>query len=460
MERVLKHDPQEENDDEDGGSQTGSETDQHHGYDLSRIEKVIVSTTALNGADFSCDFLGCCSDVVDRCSCLNSFCSVHLPTSMHNCSEAKQNNSSHQEENDGEDVGSQTGSGTEQHSASHGYDDTPASKVNSNKAFEGADFSCDFLGCCSDVVDRCSCLNSFCSVHLPASMHNCSEAKQYNSSHREENDGEDVGSQTGSGTEQHSASHEDDKDDEKDHLIPQADSVMTAEDIVKVLDEADNNPRERKRCMLALESIVRGDIMNSPAKIPVDILAQERTTSTRLHKNLYLKSDVEIDQMEVAGRIWPLIAVHYTDPGNDAVPLLNMLNYKPPKRNNGPSRNKCYYSSFDWIPTPEMETFQVKDPNCYYQYDSFAAVSFKCDTIGIDANPTEDKLSVQLTNKNTPRFFIAMCQLNSSTHGTRFILLRILMTLCKDNRTDAMVYDTKLKRVIIWEDIGLLKHFW
>jgi hypothetical protein len=53
-----------------------------------------------------------------------------------------------------------------------------------------------------------------------------------------------------------------------------------------------------------------------------------------------------------------------------------------------------------------------------------------------------------------------MCQLNSSTHGTRFILLRILMTLCKDNRTDAMVYDTKLKRVIIWEDIGRLKHFW
>jgi hypothetical protein len=220
----------------------------------------------------------------------------------------------------------------------------------------------------------------------------------------------------------------------EESVAPSGDT-LTVEEILQKIDKAENDARERKSCMKALENMVRSDITTSPPKIPAHILAQEKVTSARLYGNLYVKSDVEIDTMMVAGRTWPLIAVHYTDPSNEQVPYLNMLNLKPPtKSDHGAIRHKCFYSSFDWIPTPEMETFQVKDPNCYYQYDTFAAVSFKCDAISFDN--AEDSSSVPIPLKQSPRVYVSMCQLDSTTHGTRFILLRILMTLCATNRTD------------------------
>lgn len=71
---------------------------------------------------------------------------------------------------------------------------------------------------------------------------------------------------------------------------------------------------------------------------------------------------------------------------------------------------------------------------------------------------------VTFVKNDIPRVFYSMCMLNSgeqmkcSPH--RFILLAILMTLCKDGRFDYLVWDSESRRIFKWQHNDFISKFW
>lgn len=125
------------------------------------------------------------------------------------------------------------------------------------------------------------------------------------------------------------------------------------------------------------------------------------------------------------------------------------------------SRNKVYMCfAKEWEHTGEDE-----DPRCYYRYDLLAAVCLKRFTVESKIledgdNEFDDKGDFE-RGKMRHRTYVSMCRLNSNTvYKDDFILVALLMTLCKDKRIDSIVYNTKIRQILVWKDTQVLENFY
>ena len=119
------------------------------------------------------------------------------------------------------------------------------------------------------------------------------------------------------------------------------------------------------------------------------------------------------------------------------------------------SRGKVMCFAKEWVHTGEGE-----DPRCYYRYDLLAAVCLKRFTVESKIHEDDDNESDDV-GKMRFRTYVSMCRLNSNTiYKDEFVLVALLMTLCKDKRIDSVVYSTKIRQILIWKDTQVLENFY
>ncbi len=60
----------------------------------------------------------------------------------------------------------------------------------------------------------------------------------------------------------------------------------------------------------------------------------------------------------------------------------------------------------------------------------------------------DDDYEIDDVGKMRFRTYVSMCRLNSNTiYKDEFVLVALLMTLCKDKRIDSVVYSTKIRQI-------------
>ena len=79
----------------------------------------------------------------------------------------------------------------------------------------------------------------------------------------------------------------------------------------------------------------------------------------------------------------------------------------------------------------------------------------------VESKIHEDDNEIDDVGKMRFRTYVSMCRLNSNTiYKDEFVLVALLMTLCKDKRIDSVVYSTKIRQILIWKDTQVLENFY
>lgn len=184
------------------------------------------------------------------------------------------------------------------------------------------------------------------------------------------------------------------------------------------------------------------------AKISSVQLKYEDELRSKMHQ-LYSKSST-IDEFRLndgfinGGRGFTLVPFYYSDNNIVAQDL------------SGDNRRCIMSFAKEW-----EHNLEGDDPYCYYRYDLLAAVSMSRLTREVNDEENCHGDATLQASKMCYRSYVSMCRLNSNTeYGNEFILVALLITLCKDKRIDSMVYSTKLRQIFIWQDTQMLEQFY